>query len=193
MEDQEPIQRFNDWFEEAKKNEPDLPNAMALATADSRGRPSVRMVLLKGIDGGGFVFYTNLESRKGHEIADNANGSLLFHWKSLKRQIRIEGTLELVSNEDADAYFASRDRGAQIGAWASDQSRVMESNVELEKRVAQFTAKFGVGKIPRPEFWSGFRLVPACIEFWSERRFRLHRRDRYNRNGDGWTVERLFP
>ena len=193
MEDQEPIRRFHAWFEEAQKSEPNLPNAMALATADSRGRPSVRLVLLKGTEGGGFVFYTNVESRKGHEIAENAHGSLLFHWKSLKRQVRVEGPLEPVSDGEADAYFATRDRGAQIGAWASDQSRVMESSLELEKRVAKFTAKFGVGTIPRPDFWSGYRLVPERIEFWSEGRFRLHRRDAYSRNGNGWRDEKLFP
>lgn len=193
MHEQEPIRRFLEWFEEAKQSEPDLPNAMAIATADTNGRPSVRMVLLKDIDESGFVFYTNVESRKGHELAANTQTSLLFHWKSLKRQVRIEGSADPVSNEEADAYFATRSRGAQIGAWASDQSRVMSSNLELEKRVAQFTAKFAVGRIPRPPFWSGYRVVPERIEFWSEARFRLHRRDVYSRDSADWRVERLFP
>lgn len=189
----EPIQRFLDLFEKAKRTEPDLPEAMAVATADTEGRPSVRMVLLKEADERGFVFYTNLESRKGIELLANSRAALLFHWKSLHRQVRIEGPAELVSDEEADAYFASRDRGAQIGAWASEQSRPMAGRFDLEKRVARFTAKHAVGKVPRPEFWSGVRVRPERIEFWSEGKFRLHDRDVYVRNSDRWEKERLFP
>jgi len=189
----EPVQRFLDLFEKAKRAEPDLPEAMAVATADPEGRPSVRMVLLKQADERGFVFYTNLESRKGVELLANSRAALLFHWKSLHRQVRVEGPTELVSDEEADAYFASRDRGAQIGAWASEQSRPMAGRFDLEKRVAQFTAKHAIGKVPRPAFWSGVRVRPERIEFWSEGKFRLHDRDVYIRNSDRWEKERLFP
>ena len=188
-----PLDQFHEWFEEAKVAEPALPEAMSVASVDAEGRPSSRMVLLKHADERGFVFYTNLESRKGVEITKNAHVALLFHWKSLKRQVRIEGPAEPVSAEEADAYFASRDRGAQIGAWASDQSRAMEGRFDLEKRVAQFTAKFGVGTVDRPPFWSGYRVVPARMEFWSDGRFRLHDRLVYTRDGDSWQTERLFP
>lgn len=193
MAENDPIRRFKEWFEEAQKTEPDLPNAVALATADGAGRPSVRMVLLKDVDDRGFVFYTNFESRKGKELAINGRAALLFHWKSLHRQVRIEGPASPVSDEEADAYFATRDRGAQIGAWASDQSRVMEGRLALEKRVATFGAKFGLGKVPRPPFWSGYRVAPETIEFWSEGTFRLHERDVFSKNGNNWHIDRLFP
>lgn len=193
MAENDPIRRFKEWFQEAEKSEPDLPNAVALATADAAGRPSVRMVLLKDVDDRGFVFYTNFESRKGRELAANSRAALLFHWKSLHRQVRIEGPASPVSDAEADAYFATRDRGAQVGAWASEQSRVMEGRLALEKRVATFGAKFGLGKVPRPPFWSGYRVVPESIEFWSEGTFRLHERDVYGRSGDGWKIDRLFP
>ncbi len=189
----DPIALFHDWFDAAKAAETDLPEAMTLATADANGVPSARMVLLKDADARGFVFYTNLDSRKGGELAANAHAALVFHWKSLKRQIRIVGSVERVSDQEADAYFATRARGAQIGAWASEQSRAMEGTFELEKRVARFTAKFGVGTVPRPPFWSGFRVVPAEIEFWEERLFRLHQRLQYRRSGGEWTVAHLFP
>lgn len=188
-----PLSHFQQWFEDAQKSESVLPEAMSVASVGSDGRPSTRMVLLKQADENGFVFYTNLQSRKGDEIAANANVALLFHWKSLKRQIRIEGLAVPVTDSEADAYFASRDRGAQIGAWASDQSKVMAGRFDLEKRVAQFTAKFGVAKIDRPPFWSGFRVVPDRLEFWSDGHFRLHERLIYIRDGKDWRTERLFP
>jgi pyridoxamine 5'-phosphate oxidase len=166
---------------------------MALATTTPDGRPSVRMVLLKGVDDRGFVFYTNLESRKGQELAGNPEASLCFYWKTLARQVRIDGAVEPVSDAEADAYFESRPRTARIGAWASRQSRPMQDSLELEKQVALFTAKFNVGHIPRPDFWSGFRVVPRQIEFWTERLFRLHERRVYKRAGSGWTAERQFP
>ncbi len=193
MAENDPITRFIEWFEKAKASEPNLPNAVSLATVGADGQPSLRMVLLKDVDHRGFVFYTNLESRKGVELAANPRAALLFHWKSLKRQVRIEGPAEAVSDAEADAYFATRDRGAQLGAWASDQSRPMAGRFDLEKRVAKFTAQFGVGTVQRPPFWSGFRIAPNRIEFWNEGKFRLHEREQFIRDGAGWRVERLFP
>ena len=189
----DPVSLFHDWFEKAKGSEGSLPEAMSVASVALDGRPSTRMVLLKHTDEHGFVFYTNLTSRKGVEISANSYVALLFHWKSLKRQIRIEGVAEPVTDEEADDYFASRDRGAQIGAWASDQSSPMESRFDLEKRVAQFTAKFGISKVDRPPFWSGFRVIPERYEFWSEGQFRLHERLVYQKEGTNWRTERLFP
>jgi pyridoxamine 5'-phosphate oxidase len=189
----DPISLFNSWFAEADASEPSLATACCLATADSRGIPSARMVLLKDADEKGFVFYTNLESRKAGELLCNPNAALCFHWKSLQRQVRVEGRVESVTDEEADAYFASRARGSQIGAWASKQSRELEGRFALEKRIAEYTAKFLVGSVPRPEFWSGFRIKPLSIEFWEEQLFRLHDRLVFTKSEIGWTTERLFP
>lgn len=191
---EDPIQLFRQWYADAETAEPEYPNAMTLATADSSGRPSARMVLLKDVDERGFVFYTNLASHKGRDLAENPHAALVFYWKSLTRQVRVEGAIEAVMDDEADAYFASRPRLSQIGAWASKQSQPLEGRFELEKRVAKYTAKFNIGAIPRPEFWSGFRLVPDRIEFWKEEAFRLHDRTLFSRAGGGaWTTEKLFP
>lgn len=191
---QDPFVNFKRWMAKAEKTEPNDANAMTLATVGADGRPSARMVLLKGLDERGFVFYTNLESRKGRQLAENPRACLVFHWKSLRRQVNVEGAVMPVSPEEADAYFGSRDRGSQIGAWASQQSRPLAGRFELEKRVAQFAAKFHVGKVPRPAHWSGFRVAPERIEFWEDGTFRLHDRTVFHRQDDGgWRVERLFP
>lgn len=189
----EPFEIFRSWFAEAQKSEPNDPNAVAVATADAQGRPSVRMVLMKSWDETGFVFYTNLESRKGRELAENPNVALLFHWKSLRRQVRIEGRVEPVSDAEADAYFASRPRDSQIGAWASDQSRPLEGRAAFLGRIAKEAARFGVSAVPRPPHWSGFRVVPERIEFWEDRSFRLHERRFFVKTPSGWSWTYLYP
>nr|WP_040706033.1 pyridoxamine 5'-phosphate oxidase [Oceanibaculum indicum] len=189
----DPFDLFARWFEEAKEKEINDPNAMAVASVDAKGRPSIRMVLLKGFDASGFVFYTNYESRKGTEILGNPQTALLFHWKSLRRQVRIEGPVEKVSDAEADEYFHSRPRQSQIGAWASQQSRPLESRFALEKAVAKYAAKYPVGTIPRPPYWSGFRIRPDYFEFWEDRPFRLHDRLIYKPAGNGWATEKLYP
>ena len=188
-----PVILFKQWLADAEASETVNPTAMALATAEADGTPSVRMVLLKEADERGFVFYTNSESRKGEELAANPKASLCFYWKSLLREVRIDGVVEKVSNEEADAYFDSRSRGSQIGAWASKQSRPLDGRFELEKSIAAYTAKFNIGSVPRPPFWEGYRVVAARIEFWQERSFRLHDRIMYNRSDGGWTRQRLYP
>ena len=188
-----PHELFEKWLSEAVASEPNDPTAMALATADGMGRPSVRMVLLKGHDNDGFVFYTNLGSRKASEIAVNANVALLFHWKSLRRQIRIEGPLTPVTDAEADTYFASRARLSRIGAWASDQSKPLESRDVLESRVAEMEQRFEGQEPPRPENWSGFRVNAQRIEFWRDGAFRLHDRVVYSVDKGKWYTQRLFP
>jgi pyridoxamine 5'-phosphate oxidase len=188
----EPLAPFRRWLDEAWQGEPNA-HAMTLATTTPDGRPSARVVLLKGLDERGFVFYTNLESRKSKELFANPHAALCFLWKSLNRQVRVEGIVELVGDEEADGYFASRPRDSQIGAWASDQSRPLASRAELERRVDEFSRRFNEGEVPRPPSWSGFRAVPQRVEFWQERPFRLHDRIRFIREGDGWRRERLFP
>ena len=197
---EDPFALFEGWLAEAAVSEPNDPNGMALATVDASGLPNVRMVLLKGLDEAGppdrgFVFYTNLESAKGTELAGSGKAALLFHWKSLRRQIRVRGLVAPVSPDEADAYFATRPRLSQIGAWASDQSRPLESRLAFEKRVAVLTAKFGLGAVPRPPHWSGFRVTPLEIEYWRDRPFRLHDRIVFRRAGleQPWRKSRLFP
>ena len=197
----DPFLLFEDWYRTAQDSEPNDPNAMALATVDASGLPNVRMVLLKGMDAKdagssrGFVFYTNLESAKGVELAEQPKAALVFHWKSLSRQVRVRGPISPVSDAEADAYFASRPRGSQVGAWASAQSRPLTSRAKLAADVAKLTAKYAVGDIPRPPHWSGFRLTPSEIEFWQAGTFRLHDRRRFERTGDNvpWTSQRLYP
>lgn len=184
---------FEQWYAEAKASEPNDPSAMALATADAEGRPSVRMVLLKGHDDRGFVFYTNYQSRKGAELAANPQAALGFHWKSLRRQVRIEGRIECVSTEEADAYFASRARDSQLSAWASDQSRPLASRALFESRFEEQRQRFEGELVPRPPHWSGYRVVPDVIEFWSDRAHRLHERRLFTRTAGGWTEGLLYP
>jgi pyridoxamine 5'-phosphate oxidase len=198
MESPDPYSLFDSWFAEARISEPNDSNAMALATVGAGGQPSVRMVLLKGhgpdADGvGGFIFYTNLESRKGEELAANPNVALLFHWKSLRRQIRIEGQVQRVTDATADAYFATRGRDSQLGAWASDQSRPLDSRATFEARFDDMKMKFEGHDIPRPPHWSGHILIPDRIEFWQDRAHRLHERWLYVRDSDGWTTGMLYP
>lgn len=192
-ESAEPYKLFAKWLEDATASEPNDPNALALATVDPDGLPNVRMVLLKGFDERGFVFYTNYESNKGREILASMKAAMCFHWKSLRRQVRVRGIVEKVSDEEADAYYESRARGSRIGAWASKQSRPLESRFALEKAVAEYTAKYAIGSIPRPSYWSGFRIKPVSIEFWHDRQFRLHDRVIFERDGDGWKKTRLYP
>ena len=189
----DPILLFSAWLDEAGASEPEDPNAMALATVDGDGLPDVRMVLLKGHAPDGFVFFTNVESRKGQELLANPKAALCFHWKSLGRQVRVRGPVSAVPAGEADAYFASRPRASRIGAWASQQSRPLESRFALEKAVATYTARYAIGEIPRPPYWSGFRLTPAEIEFWRAGAFRLHERVRFTRAGDGWEKVLLYP
>ncbi len=188
-----PIALFGEWLKAAEASEPNDPTAMALATVDGDGLPDVRMVLLKGFDAAGFTFFTNFESAKGRELLANPKAALCFHWKSLRKQVRLRGPVTEVSTAEADAYFASRQRGSRIGAWASQQSRPLESRFALEKAVAAYTARYAIGEIPRPAYWSGFRLTPQEIEFWSDGAFRLHDRIKFVRNGEGWDKTRLYP
>ncbi len=184
---------FQTWLGEAKASEPNDANAMAVATVDAEGLPDVRMVLLKGADAGGFTFYTNFKSAKGQQLLGAGKAALLFHWKSLRRQVRVRGTIEPVSDAEADAYFATRARGSQLGAWASEQSATLPDRFALEKRVAEFGLKFGLGKVARPPHWGGFRLTPVSIEYWRDRPFRLHERLLYEKAEAGWTHRRLYP
>ena len=188
----DPYAVFEAWFAEAVSAEPNDPNAMALATVDDEGLPDIRMVLLKGHDRHGFVFYTNIESAKGQELLGNPKAALLFHWKSLRRQVRVRGPVSRVTEAEADAYFASRPRGSQIGAWASDQSRPLDEKERLKARVAEREAEFA-NDVPSPPHWSGFRIEPVALEFWQDGAFRLHDRFLYRREGDGWAVTRLYP
>lgn len=189
----EPIGLFVEWLEQAKGHEPNDANAMSLSTVDADGAPDSRMVLLKDVDGRGFTFYSNRESAKGLELAAVPRAALLFHWKSLRRQVRVRGAVEPVSAEEADAYFASRARESRIGAWASDQSRPLASREALEAAVARETARFEGVDVPRPERWTGWRVIPEAVEFWRDRPFRLHDRLLFKRDGDGWSRTRLQP
>ena len=192
-EEAEPFRLFAKWLEDATASEINDPNALALATVDTDGLPDVRMVLLKGFDERGFVFYTNFESAKGQEILSSMKAAMCFHWKSLRRQVRVRGPVEQVTDAEADEYYASRPRGSRIGAWASKQSRPLESRFALEKAVAEYTARYAVGEIPRPAHWSGFRIVPHYFEFWHDRPFRLHDRVVFTRSGNAWEKSRLYP
>lgn len=192
---EDPLALFAEWLALAGKKEPNDPNAMALATVDEAGMPDVRMVLLKDIDETGLTFFTNTESAKGRELAANPKAALCFHWKTIRRQVRFRGPVSPVSDEEADAYFKTRARGTRIGAWASAQSRPLEERFALEKKVALKTAEFGLGEVPRPPYWSGYRLIPVQIEFWVNRPFRLHDRLQFTRKSpnEGWKSVRLYP
>jgi pyridoxamine 5'-phosphate oxidase len=191
----DPSTLFQVWFEAAQKSEPSDPDAMALATVDANGLPDVRMVLLKGFDSSGFIFYTNSQSAKGQELQTNMRAAAVLHWKSLRRQVRIRGPVTLVGGAEADAYFASRPLQSRIGAWASQQSRPLESRFVLEKAVAKYAARFAFGEIPRPPYWHGYRISPLYFEFWAEGAFRLHDRLVFRRQSDqdAWQKERLYP
>ncbi|MCO6392083.1 pyridoxamine 5'-phosphate oxidase [Aliihoeflea aestuarii] len=192
-EESEPYALFSQWLKDAGEAEINDPNAVALATVDADGLPNVRMVLLKGFEERGFVFYTNYDSAKGREILGSMKAAMCFHWKSLRRQVRVRGPVETVSDAEADAYYASRPRGSRVGAWASAQSRPLEGRFALEKAVAEYTARYAIGEIPRPAHWSGFRIKPVEIEFWHDRPFRLHDRVQFRRDADGWAKTRLYP
>lgn len=189
----DPFILFSEWLDTARENEPNDPTAMALATVDAAGWPSVRMVLLKGHGADGFVFYTNQQSRKASELAQNAHAALCFHWKSLRRQVRVRGTVEPVTADEADAYFASRARDSQLGAWASDQSRALPDRETFERRFTEVRARFEGGAVPRPPHWSGYRVVPQDVEFWEDRAHRLHHRRLFTRAGEGWSEGLLYP
>lgn len=189
----DPIARFANWLAEAEQSELNDPNAVALATVDAGGRPSMRIVLLKGLDADGFVFYTNQQSRKADDLRVNSSAALLFHWKSLRRQVRVEGSVAGVTDSESDAYFATRGRMSRLGAWASEQSRPLGSRDELESRLAEVTARFDGADVPRPPHWAGYRVAPERIEFWSDGAHRLHDRELFVRQGDGWHTSRLYP
>ncbi|UJW76347.1 pyridoxamine 5'-phosphate oxidase [Rhizobium sp. SL42] len=194
-EESEPFALFGAWLQDATASELNDPNAVALATVDADGLPNVRMVLLKGFDSRGFVFYTNFESQKGQEILGQKKAAMCFHWKSLRRQVRLRGAVEIVSDAEADEYYASRPLGSRIGAWASKQSRPLEGRFALEKSVAEYTARYALGNVPRPPHWSGFRIVPQSIEFWHDRKFRLHDRIEFRREtpASAWSKVRMYP
>ncbi len=194
-EESEPFALFARWLKDAEGSEPNDPNAVAVATVDENGLPNVRMVLLKGFDEQGFVFYTNFESQKGQEILGQKKAAMCFHWKSLRRQVRIRGPVEVVADAEADTYYASRPRGSRIGAWASKQSRPLEGRFALEKSVAEYAARYAIGEIPRPSYWSGFRIRPTSIEFWHDRQFRLHDRVEFRREdpAGNWNKVRMYP
>jgi len=193
ISDRDPIALFADWLDAALKTEPNDANAMTLATVDDEGLPDARMVLLKGVDEDGFTFFTNFESAKGRQLLAHPKAALVFHWKTLRRQVRVRGEAAPVTEAEADAYHKSRARSSQIGAWASEQSRELPDRLALERRIAEAGLKFGLGPAPRPPHWSGFRLTPQSIEFWRDRPFRLHERLAFERVDGGWTAKRLYP